>query len=259
MTEETTTAIITQDPNPLSLIQQALTQGVDPETLRQFMELQKTWNSDQALKAFNMAMNACESEMPAVVREKENGGTNKKYAPLEAVASVIKPVYTKHGFSLSFTEQAADESESGEAKKFVHIKGFLRHKDGHSADYETTLPMDGTGSGGRASAMNATQAKGSTLTYARRYLTCLIFNVAIKDEDRDGEFTAVRISEDAIATLNGMIEACRNVGKDVDMKRFYKAVGVADGGDLSDIVQAKFLTAVEMLTKKLSSKAGVTA
>ena len=103
----------------------------------------------------------------------------------------IKPAYTKHGFSLTFTTE--DSVLPGHYRTVC----TCRHSQGHSTLHRVDLPVDGQGAKGGASAMNPVQGGGSTLSYARRYLTYLIFNLVIADEDNDaqGGITKAQVNE----------------------------------------------------------------
>jgi hypothetical protein len=45
--------------------------------------------------------------MPCVVKDRDNPFTKSRYATLENVNTVIRPVYTQHGFSLSYGRRTA--------------------------------------------------------------------------------------------------------------------------------------------------------
>ena len=56
--------------------------------------------ADEAKEAFQAAMAQAQAEMPSVVKDRENSHLKSKYAQLEAIDDAIRPVYTRHGFSL---------------------------------------------------------------------------------------------------------------------------------------------------------------
>ena len=111
-----------------------------------------------------------------------NAHTHSRYADLHAVNSKVVPVYAKHGFSIAFN------TESSKIGNSITIIGELEHKAGHSKLYRLDdWPIDDAGLQGGA---NKTKIQGmkSTLTYAQRILTCLIWNVA-SGGDTDGNAT----------------------------------------------------------------------
>ena len=59
------------------------------------------------------------------------------------------------------------------------------HEAGHTKRYHVDLPIDSTGIKGSVN-KTGVHANGSTYSYARRYLTMMIFNVVLTNEDNDG-------------------------------------------------------------------------
>lgn len=56
------------------------------------------------------------------------------------------------------------------------------HEAGHTKRYYVDLPIDSTGIKGSVN-KTGVHANGSTYSYARRYLTMMIFNVVLTNED----------------------------------------------------------------------------
>jgi len=171
--------IIKTQPSSLSpLVQAAMENKHDPAYLKEMLEVQKEYEANEAKKAFSMAMAECQKEMPMIVRNAENQQTSSKYAKHEMICKLIKPVYTEHGFSLSFHE--------GESKKEDEIRILcdVDHALGHSKQYYIDLLIDDKGIKGSVN-KTGVHAKGSTFSYGRRYLTLMIFDLATYD-DNDG-------------------------------------------------------------------------
>jgi hypothetical protein len=65
-----------------------------------------------------------------------------------------------------------------------HIKMIcdVTHSGGFTKRYESEIPYDLAGSGGKVNKTKV-QAFGSTTTYGRRYMEMLIFNIATADND----------------------------------------------------------------------------
>jgi hypothetical protein len=117
--------------------------------------------------------------MPQVGRDADNSHTKSKYARLETLSAAMTPVLTKHGFSISFG--TADSPLPGHYR----ITAEVSHEAGHSRTYQADIPADLGGAKGAAN-KSATHAFGSTMSYGRRYLKMLIFDVVTKGEDDDG-------------------------------------------------------------------------
>lgn len=128
---------------------------------------------------FNRAMQAAQEEIQPVARDAYNPSSKNKYARLETVDRAIRPIYTKRGFSLSFNSGPPKEPGN------VRILCDVRHAAGHVKPYELEGGLDMAGAKGNA---NKTQIQGlgSSVSYLRRYLTLMIWNVPLTDEDNDG-------------------------------------------------------------------------
>src|SRR5690348_14516166 len=87
---------------PMAMIDRALTSGATPETLGKLMDLQERWEASQAKKIYDEAMQKAQSEMRPVLMNADNDQTKSRYATYEALDSAIRPIYTRHGFTLSF-------------------------------------------------------------------------------------------------------------------------------------------------------------
>jgi hypothetical protein len=151
--------------------------AIDVNKLEMLLRMQREIVAEDARVQFHKAMNATQGEMQAVVRNAVNDQTRSKYATLEAVDAAIRPVYARHGFSLSFTETPNEGPE-------LRIACTVRHSAGHVETYSLSALSDMVGPQGKP---NKTQVQGvgSSVSYLRRYLTCMIFNVALRD-DNDG-------------------------------------------------------------------------
>lgn len=182
-----------QPTGTLALLERALELKLSAADLAAWMDLHERSEAVKAKAAYAAAMSRAQAEMPAVIRDAENTHTKKMYARLEAVADVIKPVYTKHGFAISF------DNEKSDLANFFRVRADVTHEAGHKEQYRLELPLDKSG------VMNTIQGAGSTQTYARRYLTLNIFNVVVKDQDNDGN-DPTAIGPGQIEVLNDLIE-----------------------------------------------------
>jgi hypothetical protein len=157
----------------------AAAQTADVATARELLGMAKEIQALEAEKAFNVSMRAAQAEIKPVVRDAENSHTRSRYALLETIDTRIRPIYTGRGFSLSFNSGAP----RGEGT--VRILCDVRHDAGHTKTYELEGGLDMAGARG-ASNKTTIQALGSSVSYLRRYLTCMIFNVTLANEDNDG-------------------------------------------------------------------------
>ncbi len=196
--------LATRPDTPLSILSMAVSKGCDPDALDKLLALQERWEANQARKLFAEAMHECQSEMPRIVRDKENTQTRSRYGSLERVQEKSQPIYSKHGFSLSYGE--VDCTRDGWKRTVCDV----RHVGGHCERYHLDLPLDGIGAKGNAiGSMNPIQAAISTMSYGQRKLLCLIFNITLTNEDDDGQAMSV-VSEEQIAILKDWIFKTRS-------------------------------------------------
>lgn len=151
---------------------------VDPEKMERLFALQEKVLAREAEAAFNVAMTKAQSEMGRISADKTNSQTSSAYASYGQLDRALRPVYTDNGFSLSFDTEPAAEG-------MVGVKCYVSHDAGHTRTYRAMVPSDGKGARGN-DVMTKTHAFGSGASYGMRYLLKMIFNVAIGEDDDDG-------------------------------------------------------------------------
>lgn len=190
---------VVESTETLSVIERAaLNPAIDVEKLERLLAMQERILSRNAETAFNAAMKAAQEAMPKIHRDARNTSTDSLYATLESVNRIVVPIYTKQGFALSFG--TADCPTPGR----VRIVCDVAHEQGHSKRYQADIPEDATGLKGNPN-KTPTHAYGSSMSYGRRYLTLLIFNVCLTNEDDDGNAAGGMITEDQVAALEAEI------------------------------------------------------
>lgn len=153
--------------------------SVDIDKLERLIGLKKDMEAQQARVEFDRAMVAAQGEMRAVRADLENPQTRSKYASYAQLDKAIRPIYSKHGFAVSFnTGDAPRENE-------LRVLATLSHAAGHRQDYRIDMPADGKGARGN-DVMTKTHATGAAASYGQRYLYKLMFNLAVGDVDDDG-------------------------------------------------------------------------
>lgn len=147
---------------------------VDLDKLKQLMDMQEEWERRRAAEHFNEAMAEAQGEMSAVSRDSVNPQTRSKYASLAALDDAIRPIYTKHGFSISFDEENASDT---------HVLLFAFVSCGpETRRFKKWVPVNTKGFQGREM-MTLTHASIGAITYGRRTLLKMIFNLAEEDDD----------------------------------------------------------------------------
>jgi hypothetical protein len=179
-------------------IELASNPNTNPEMYDRIVAWQEREQDRQAQRAYNIAMNAAQAEIQPVARRAENKQTNSFYAKLEDVDEAIRPVYLKHGFSLSYNAVAPLVPGN------IRIECTCAHSD-HKEKFYREAPADTLGPKG-TSVKTALHGGGSTETYLKRYIACGIFNVVFKNQDDDGNRGGMKfISSDQAGELHDLI------------------------------------------------------
>lgn len=232
--------------DPMSILALAVANGRDPAVLEKIMDLQERYERNIAEGKYNAAMANCQRAMPTTIKaSQENKHTQSMYADLADVAKVMKPIYTLYGFSLSFGEDQLNKRPED-----VGVYCDVRHSGGFTVRHRGDFPLDTAGFKGGAN-KTAIQGKGSTLTYGRRYLTLMAFDIAVGDDD--GNAPLVFVTAEQILELNDLIRDCQEAGNPVNVPAFLKWL---EAKDLNDILASDFEKAVRELKRKAASKNG---
>jgi hypothetical protein len=166
--------------------------NVDVGKLEHLLNLKTAEQRRLAQDMCNTAMALAQAEMVAVKRDLKNPHTQSRYASYEALDNAVRPIYSRHGFALSFGTEAIQPlmKLNGDTATQVDQGGLLvtcdvMHRDGHT--FRKSIPMPITTKGPRGQdVMTPIHATGSAATYGRRYLLLMIFNIVLTDSDDDG-------------------------------------------------------------------------
>ncbi|PWE56803.1 ERF family protein [Metarhizobium album] len=192
----------------------------------------------EAKTAYFTAMSACQKELPVVMRNRRNTHTKSNYADLAAIEEQAMPIIYAHGFGVSF--QPDGYNELGE----LLVKWEISHSGGYVRNGVGAIPVDGAGAKGAVN-KTGTQAFGSTATYGRRYLLCMLFNISTGD-DRDGNAAPKDepefITAEQAKTIRALLE---DTGSDTEQ---FCRLGKIDA--IPDMLASDFDDAVRLLNQK---------
>lgn len=176
---------------------------VDIEKMERLWAMKERMDARDAEIAFNAALSRVQQKMGRIGTDRTNSQTRSDYATYGKLDSVLRQIYTSEGFSLSFGTESAAEG-------MVGMVCFVSHSAGHTRTYRANVPSDGKGAKG-GDVMTKTHAFGSGTSYGMRYLLKMIFNVAIGEEDDDGnsaggagDFSAWHDAIDAAVDMAGL-------------------------------------------------------
>lgn len=149
------------------------------EKMRALLDMKMELIKDDRKQAYINAMVDAQTEMTPIVTKEWNDSTKSFFAKLAHVDYIIRPIYTRHGFSLSF--DSAKEAD-GSITMFVDVL----HRNGHSERKRFNAEVDDRGPKGTP---NKTKPQGaaSTGTILQRKLTVMVFNLTFINQDDDGQ------------------------------------------------------------------------
>lgn len=140
---------------------------------------------------------------------KDTKGYGYKYAGLDQIVAILRNVLPKHGLWFEQNLQPAKDGHIG-------IETFIVHKSGQRTQpsfYEHPLED--------AKGMNASQANGSCISYAKKYALGCVFALPA-EEDTDG---VVKKPKAKPAPTKSLVERCQD--KLVELKLEDWAMGIS--------------------------------
>ena len=207
---------------------------IDVPKLKELLMIRDREREREALTSFAMSMSAAQSEMEPVRRDLYNTQTKSKYASYQKLDAAVRPIYSKHGFALTFNTEPLSTYD------FSRVTCLVMHTGGHSMLYQKDVPIVTTGPKG-GDVMTKTHASMSADTYGMRDLLRMIFNIATIDDDGNAAGTPP-ISAQELIELEALIE---KTGADLDKFCAYMRISA-----LEELPSNKFKNAKAALEKK---------
>lgn len=178
---------------------------VDAGKMREVIAMAREEQNRIDDRIFQLAKMEVQIAIPAIKRDSYNEHTKSKWAKLEKISAIVDPIIRCNGFSLSYG------SADCPLKDHYRITCDVTHTlTGYTKHYWIDVGMDSAGAKGGGTKTLA-QGSGSSVTYARRFLKVMIFDINVVGEDFDGgRFTV----EPKHVDRAGQAEAETRGGKD---------------------------------------------
>lgn len=216
--------------------------SVDIDKMERLIAMQERVQARDAEMAFNQAMNAAQAEMRPISANASNPQTKSRYATFDKLDRELRPIYTAHGFSMSFDEGEAPRED------YVRVVCYLAHVGGHTRTYHRDMPADGKGAKG-GDVMTKTHAAGAAGSYGSRYLLKGIWNIAVGEDDGDGNETRPTVPPAEYVKIANLVQATNT-----NVKTMFGALGIG-AETLSNMTESEYAKAVDALEKKLAKMA----
>lgn len=209
------------------------------EVMKEMIAMKERVEDRAALQAFGQALHNLQSALHPIVKDTEivvKGKVRSRFASFESIDDVVRPLMDQHGFAFQMSETAIE----GNMRVFV---GTLIHEQGHEKPLMVRLPLD------KSEFRSEVQSEAATISYARRQLYKLHFNIVEYDEENPA--LVEPISEEELKDLNTKI---------IDTKANLKAFcGYFNVASLKDLKKADLSAAHEMLDQKAARQKDVAA
>jgi hypothetical protein len=231
---------------PADIVLYAMKNGGSIAEIREFMQLQREWEADQARKAYVADMAAFKLDPPEIVKDKLVGYKNKDgsvtgytHATLGNVTGAIIEGLARHGFSHRWdTEQKGAD---------IIVTCILTHKLGHSESTTLNAAKDDSGK------KNSIQQMASTITYLQRYTLLGATGLATRDQD-DDDGAGFGTPDTALA--DNWIARVRAAPTDADVVKVWEVGIVAIEKSKDQHAYKEFKEAVAQRRADLAGKAG---
>lgn len=217
---------------PMTMLQTARDQNASIEQMQQLMEMQFTWEANEARKAYYQAVSAFKSEPILIQKSKTNTQFGSKYSGIDDLVNTVNPILSKHELTANWQISQDD---------FISVTCLLSHSMGHSDKVTITAPTDKSGS------KNPIQEIKSTITYLKIATYEAITGVASSDDpgDTDGNSPVKLINEEQAANIKSLIEEVGDEGK----QALFKWLGIDAVDQIPAIYYRKAIQGLEKRRK----------
>lgn len=243
---ETNNAVAIRDPNvpppsrPTLLqvcIEAASRPDTSPDKVKAYLDMAHAEEERVLEREFDNLMIDARADMPVIVRDAWNPHTKSHYAKLEKVSQQIDGIARKYGFQHSYG--------MADAKLDNHYRVIcdLINRNGFKRRYYIEIGSDTVGARGGGTKSGA-QGSGSSVSYARRYLKFMIWDLVLAGSDSDAQpqKSGDTIESSQMQELKDLIRETNTVEA-----QFCDHFGIEG---LSELSQADFKKARGMLIRK---------
>jgi hypothetical protein len=227
------------EPSVALMLQKVIDKGITKDNVTALESLVGLYDRMQAKNAereFSAALVELQGETISVQATKSvdvrDGVPRYKFAPYEEIMSVVQPMLTRHGFSVTF-----DTKIEGDRLNSICT---LTHKSGHSRSNQFAVRYS------KPPGSSDPQGDMSTKNYAKRGAFCDCLNISISHDD-DARMIGKPIGDHRGEALEARVKACG-----ADREAFLRFAGAIDFSQISD---ERWMALDELLIRKENAKA----
>jgi hypothetical protein len=207
---------------------------VDIAKMEALLAMRERLMAQQAEMAYTEAMNRVQNAVPPIYKTRKiivKGALRSKYAALEDIDRILRPLTIQEGFSLSY-------STDDVPPKATRLTLTVKHQRGHKEAFSLVLPID------KSEYRSDAQNVASTVSFGRRILLCLAFNVITLDSDTDGNPPGEFITQEQALAIFTLLRDSKINPRDENFLAW------AGAGAVEHIHGTKYKQVVELLEKR---------
>lgn len=200
-------------------------------------------NKSEQLNELASALALAQGEIENASKASQNPHFKSKYADLAEVLNTVRPVFAKHGLSISQFPSFADG--------VVSVETILLHKSGQWMSGTISAPIS------KLDAQNV----GSATTYCRRYSLAAVAGIAQEDDDANAAVGhAPRQQRQPEPARTDWVELIANIAqaKTLDTLKGHFSVAYRAAGDDVDMI-ARLEAAKDKRKAELTTQEATTA
>lgn len=223
MSDHPSTAITQVEQSPMQMVQRALdaaiASGKGLEVVGVILSEQRAMLQRQDEIDFQNALRRIQDKLKPIARRGHNPETHSRYATIESIDDELEGLLEQERMVLSFEPRPSEKPE------MILIVGSLGLAGtAYKREYPLEMPADGRGAKG-GGVMSRTHATGSAITYAKRYLKNMIFNLRFREKDDDGNRAggAAKVGQMAERDQLNLRDNISNAPTMKDLERIYLA------------------------------------
>jgi hypothetical protein len=177
----------------MNLLSVALQNNAAIDVIERLAALQEKITLKDAEIQFDDALSSCQKQLGRISADATNPQTKSGYASYAKLDKIVRPIYTAEGFAISYGEK--DCPTPGKTRFVAYLS-----RAGVTREYVKDLTPSTKGPKGN-DVMTPIHADGAADSYAKRYLLKNIFNIAIGEDDTDGNAQPQGLSDEKIKQL----------------------------------------------------------
>jgi hypothetical protein len=171
--------LIKHEPTIMEIVQQIVgspNARDQVEVMKELLAMKRAEEDREARRAYFKALHDAQAKI-AVTKDGSivvKNEVRSRYATLEQLDIVLRPLMDEHGFAFDMTELGIKDG-------MREFGGTLKHLQGHEETKCVNLPLD------KSDFRSGVQSEGSTISYARRQLYKLHFNIVERERGESPE------------------------------------------------------------------------